>query len=59
MQGSDYFLSRGTYMAFFEMKIHSDALGHGVSVNVIIPQYSETVIGIVTLFGTIQIIRLT
>ena len=32
-------------MAFLEMKIHSDALGHGVSVNVIIPQYNETIIG--------------
>lgn len=32
-------------MAFFEMKIHSDSLGHGVSVNVIIPQYAETIIG--------------
>lgn len=32
-------------MAFIEMKIHSDALGHGVSVNVIIPQYAETIIG--------------
>ena len=32
-------------MAFIEMKIHSDSLGHGVSVNVIIPQYAETIIG--------------
>ncbi len=32
-------------MAFLEMKIHSDSLGHGVSVNVIIPQQAETIIG--------------
>lgn len=32
-------------MAFMELKIHSDCLGHGVSVNVIIPQYAETIIG--------------
>lgn len=32
-------------MAFMELKIHSDSLGHGVSVNVIIPQYAETIIG--------------
>lgn len=32
-------------MAFMEMKLYSDALGHGVGVNVIIPQHYETMIG--------------
>ncbi|MBR6806907.1 MAG: esterase family protein [Clostridia bacterium] len=32
-------------MAFMEMKIYSDALGHGVGVNVVIPQHGETMIG--------------
>lgn len=32
-------------MAFFEMKYHSDALGIGVSVNVILPEKAKTLIG--------------
>ena len=32
-------------MAFFEMNYHSDALGMGVSVNVIIPEKAKTMIG--------------
>jgi S-formylglutathione hydrolase FrmB len=32
-------------MAFFEMKYHSDALGIGVSVNVIIPERAKSLIG--------------
>ncbi len=32
-------------MAFFEMKFHSDALGRGVSVNVILPEKAKSMIG--------------
>jgi len=32
-------------MAFFEMKYHSDALGMGVSVNIVLPESANTMIG--------------
>ena len=32
-------------MAFFQMNYHSDALGMGVSVNVILPESAKTLIG--------------